>query len=70
MTQFWDELELNQTPHAEGLRSQEQSLWHCGRRSNQHAMSFWQNKLLPMRFELMISRLLSERLSQLGQGSC
>ena len=26
--------------------------------------------MLPMRFELMISRLLSERLSQLGQGSC
>ena len=25
--------------------------------------------VLPMRFELMISRLLSERLSQLGQGS-
>ncbi len=28
-----------------------------------------QSGVLPMRFELMISRLLSERLSQLGQGS-
>ena len=27
-------------------------------------------RMLPMRFELMISRLLSERLGQLGQGSC
>ncbi len=67
MAQLLDKHEPNQTPHAaEGLRSQGNS----GRRAIQHTMSFWQNGLLPMRFELMISRLLSERLSQLGQGSC
>ncbi len=72
MAQFLDEHELNQTPPVKGLHSQVAialvALWPQSNPACHVILAKWSASYEIRTHE--ISRLLSERLSRLGQGSC